>query len=345
MEGSWTRLVRCPWLVCALALAAAVSFAPRAAYADDAETAKKTAEAREHYQKGITHYNLGEFDQAIDEFKQAYAISGSPGLLFNVAQAYRLKKDYENALYFYRTYLRLQPDASNRPDVEARIIEMEKLLIEQKALDKAKPTGTIPPDDVKQPDATQPDAKQPDVTQPDARQPDATQPDAKQPDGRSVAHAGDGHAADDAGRDLGAGAPIITAQRHAPSPLAGLVRFDASLTASTPGVDVLLGASYDVLGFLDVAGAVVIGGGQAGAWIGGTAYLLHGKLRPCVMLGAPMFFVDGFRPGLQVGGGARWQLNPRLAFALQLSVVTFASVPSGYASTVFVPTLGFQGRL
>jgi tetratricopeptide (TPR) repeat protein len=111
---------------------------------EEQEKAAKTAKAREHYDKGITHYNLGEFDKAIEEFKQAYAISGAPGLLFNVAQAYRLVGDYKQALYFYNTYLRLQPNAANRADVEARMAEMEKALAEQKAIEDAKPKGTLP---------------------------------------------------------------------------------------------------------------------------------------------------------------------------------------------------------
>jgi hypothetical protein len=119
---------------------------PAPAGGADADKAAKTQAAREHYDKGITHYNLGEFDKAIEEFKQAYAISGAPGLLFNVAQAYRLVGDYKQALYFYRTYLRLQPNAGNKADVEARIVEMEKALAEQKSIEEAKPKGTLPPE-------------------------------------------------------------------------------------------------------------------------------------------------------------------------------------------------------
>jgi tetratricopeptide (TPR) repeat protein len=81
-------------------------------------------EARRHYDLGQRHFNLGEFDGAIDEFKQAYEISPVPGLLFNIAQAYRAKKDNERALYFYQTYLREEPQASERPYVEQRIEEL-----------------------------------------------------------------------------------------------------------------------------------------------------------------------------------------------------------------------------
>ena len=78
-------------------------------------------EARELYKKAMTHYELGAFDDAIVEFKRAYELTSAPGLLFNIAQVYRMKKDAEQAVYFYRTYLRLMPDAPNRADVEARL--------------------------------------------------------------------------------------------------------------------------------------------------------------------------------------------------------------------------------
>jgi len=107
---------------------------------------QKRAEAKSLYETGLSHYNLGEFDQAIAAFRAAYAISQAPGLLFNIAQSFRLKKDYEQATYFYTTYLRLKPDAPNRTDVEERLKEMEQLIAEQKKLEQSKPIGTMPPD-------------------------------------------------------------------------------------------------------------------------------------------------------------------------------------------------------
>ena len=100
--------------VALVAAAAIVQVAPAALAQKKGADDPKQKEARDHYEKGITHYNLGEFDEAITEFKQAYAISQAPGLLFNIAQSYRLKKDYAQALYFYKTYVRLQPDAPNK---------------------------------------------------------------------------------------------------------------------------------------------------------------------------------------------------------------------------------------
>lgn len=94
-------------------------------------------EARELYKKAMTHYELGEFDAAIDEFKRAYALTSAPGLLFNLAQVYRMKKDPEQAVYFYRTYLRLVPNAPNRADVESLLAENQALLDDARAKKRA----------------------------------------------------------------------------------------------------------------------------------------------------------------------------------------------------------------
>jgi len=107
---------------------------------------QKRAEAKALYEQGLSHYNLGEFDQAIASFRKSYELTQAPGLLFNIAQAFRLKKDYEQATYFYTTYLRLQPDAANRADVEARLAEMQQTIEEQKKLEKKPPIGTIAPE-------------------------------------------------------------------------------------------------------------------------------------------------------------------------------------------------------
>jgi len=101
--------------------------------AADANADKAMAEAKALYEKAIAHYDLAEYDVAIAEFKQAYELAHEPGLLFNIAQAYRLKNDYSQALHFYQTYLNRQPKASNRADAEAQIAKMQKAL-------KAEPT-------------------------------------------------------------------------------------------------------------------------------------------------------------------------------------------------------------
>jgi tetratricopeptide (TPR) repeat protein len=123
-------------------LVMATAAAPaRAQQAPDAE-----ARARGHYDRGLTLYNLSKWDDAIDEFKKAYELSKAPGLIFNIAQAYRLKGDAAQALKSYRSYLRLDPSAPNRGEVEKRIAELEQTLKDQeKATAKPAPAPAPAP--------------------------------------------------------------------------------------------------------------------------------------------------------------------------------------------------------
>lgn len=106
-----------------LSSAASVNAAPPTA---ESNRAADLRTARELYDKGITAYNLGEYDTAVAQLKRSYELSKAPQLLFNIAQAYRAKGDHRQALMFYRTYLRLIPNARNRADAETLALEMER---------------------------------------------------------------------------------------------------------------------------------------------------------------------------------------------------------------------------
>jgi hypothetical protein len=87
----------------------------------------KSEEAKQLYEAGKRAYNIADFDTAIDDWKQGYKLSGESYFLFNVAQAYRMKKDPTQAIFFYKAYLRENPNADNRDAVNDKISEMEKL--------------------------------------------------------------------------------------------------------------------------------------------------------------------------------------------------------------------------
>jgi|GEM_PF-2643704 len=106
--------------------------------------AKPTADelkARALYDDAVQRYDLAEYDKAIEEFKQVYLMTNRPELLFNLAQSHRAKHDQETALHFYQTYLKLKPEAPNRLEVRAFIVELEKALHER---DIVRPTEKPP---------------------------------------------------------------------------------------------------------------------------------------------------------------------------------------------------------
>jgi tetratricopeptide (TPR) repeat protein len=98
----------------AVVIAALASPAPARAV-DDSER----AEAVRAFQQANTHYDLGEYQEAIPFFRRAYEISRESALIFNIAQAYRLAGDCHRALESYGQFLRVTADAGLRSAAEA----------------------------------------------------------------------------------------------------------------------------------------------------------------------------------------------------------------------------------
>ena len=115
------------------------------AHAQDDDAKKR---ATEYFRKGRTKFKLGDFDEAIRLFKQAYETSPHHAFLFNLGQAYRQKGDCKEAIFFYKGYLtEAGPKAKNRKLVESHIAELTEIC---KATDSSKEK---PPNDVAGPDS------------------------------------------------------------------------------------------------------------------------------------------------------------------------------------------------
>jgi hypothetical protein len=112
------------------------------AWADNKQVAKQA------YVDGKRHYDVGEFSEALADFKKAYLNYAEPVFLFNIAQCHRQLGDKPAAVRSYRTFLREFPEAPNRATVERIIAELEAPAIETP---RPPPTVTAPP---RQPVAT-----------------------------------------------------------------------------------------------------------------------------------------------------------------------------------------------
>jgi len=115
-----------------------------AAADDDATTAKNQALAQERYDAGKRAYDIGAFDEAITEWKKAYQFFGAPDFLFNIAQAYRQKRDYNEAVFFFNAYLRASPTAPNHAEVTALRDEMVALQERELQMKNAPPREVQP---------------------------------------------------------------------------------------------------------------------------------------------------------------------------------------------------------
>jgi tetratricopeptide (TPR) repeat protein len=109
------------WLALLVACFVAVA-APRAARADD--PAQRAA--KRHYDRGEKLFALGKFDEALDEYQKAFDAKPLPGFLFNIGQCYRNLDDYDQAIFSFKKYLKLDPETPKRPAVEKLLEELEE---------------------------------------------------------------------------------------------------------------------------------------------------------------------------------------------------------------------------
>jgi tetratricopeptide (TPR) repeat protein len=86
------------------------------------------AASRHEFELGERAYLRGDYGEAIARFRRAYEFWPDPAFLYNLAQAHRLLGQVRDALFFYKRFLKLDPDAPNRSYVEGRIVELEALL-------------------------------------------------------------------------------------------------------------------------------------------------------------------------------------------------------------------------
>ena len=85
--------------------------------------AEKTAKAKAASAKA--HFDRGDYAVAVEEYREAYRLMPSPGLLFNLGQAYRLVGSCSEAVDAYREYLRLVPDSPYRATAEQNLAAAE----------------------------------------------------------------------------------------------------------------------------------------------------------------------------------------------------------------------------
>lgn len=90
------------------------------------------AKADVFFEKAQAHYQAGEYQAAIELFKDAYELVHDPVYLFNVAQSYRKVLDCENAFDYYNQYLAHAPTAENKLKVEQWLRELEPCVEQRK---------------------------------------------------------------------------------------------------------------------------------------------------------------------------------------------------------------------
>jgi hypothetical protein len=141
-----SRLLQSRSSVASVAVAATVALV--VALAGGARAASPLSPAqkqqmREHYDKATRAYDVQRFAEAVQEYQKVYEIGGDVAMLFNVAQAYRLNGQLEDAVFYYRRYLERSPNAPNRADVEKKIGDLDKTIAAARQSSSA--AGGTPP--------------------------------------------------------------------------------------------------------------------------------------------------------------------------------------------------------
>jgi hypothetical protein len=99
-------------LVAALTALAFTVAAARIARAGEADADATSLEARKHYQRAQAAYDEARYDDAIAEFKAAYALKPHPNVLFNLAQSYERMLEYAEAVRWFERFVAEAPNGS-----------------------------------------------------------------------------------------------------------------------------------------------------------------------------------------------------------------------------------------
>ncbi|HUS30228.1 MAG TPA: hypothetical protein VMZ53_17090 [Kofleriaceae bacterium] len=97
------------------------------AQADNALRPEKIpAKAKDLATRGRIYHDAGDYQAAVAAWKEAYVLAPSPGLLFNIAQAYRLAGNCDEAAWMYRRFLDTDPTGPNKALAEQHLASVEK---------------------------------------------------------------------------------------------------------------------------------------------------------------------------------------------------------------------------
>jgi tetratricopeptide (TPR) repeat protein len=113
------------WTVLRLGGAAAVASVTVAA---GPARAQDFAAAGAHAAAGQDAFSAGRFELAAKEFQAAFDITKDPSLLISIGESWQRAGDGPKALAAYRSYVAVQPQATDRAEIDSRIKAIEAAL-------------------------------------------------------------------------------------------------------------------------------------------------------------------------------------------------------------------------
>jgi tetratricopeptide (TPR) repeat protein len=94
----------------------------------------KIEEAKKLFEEGSIQYKTGEYQKALESFKQVYALTQEPAILFNIGQCQKFLGQPEESLKSFRIFIRDAPENPLVENAKARIVEIEAEIAKKNAL-------------------------------------------------------------------------------------------------------------------------------------------------------------------------------------------------------------------
>jgi tetratricopeptide (TPR) repeat protein len=88
----------------------------------------RLGQAKRKFEEGVRAFGERRYADAVQAFREADGIQPSAALSFNIARAYERLEDVPAALRWYRDYLRRNPEAANRADVDKQVAGLARQL-------------------------------------------------------------------------------------------------------------------------------------------------------------------------------------------------------------------------
>lgn len=104
------------------------------------------------------------------------------------------------------------------------------------------------------------------------------------------------------------------------------------------------GLSLGLFDHLEIGVSALIGG-SVGVEPLVRGFFLSGSWKPLIEVAAPIFIVDGGRPGIRGAAGIQWDFHRHFGAFVTMGGAYFPEPPPRYQTAYFLPSFGLQGRL
>ena len=91
-------------------------------------TDEVTAEARTFFERGVAMFRRRRYDAALTAFTAAYRFSPLPEVIYNLAVVSERTEHLQDAIDYYREYIRAVPTDPDRATIEATIVALQARL-------------------------------------------------------------------------------------------------------------------------------------------------------------------------------------------------------------------------